>query len=723
MKTVKTHDHTMKKILTLLICLICASSMKADEGMWMLNRLSEATLKQMKAMGLELSAKDLYNPYGTSLKDAVVSFGGFCTGVVVSPDGLVFTNHHCGFDNIQQHSSTEHDYLKNGFIARTRAEELPNPDLFVSFLVRTEDVTQRVLGSVPANATELEREEIIDSICSLIQNEVLENDSTLSPIVSPYFAGNEYYLSVYKDYRDVRLVFAPPSSVGKFGGDTDNWVWPRHTGDFSVFRIYADKNNKPATYSEDNVPYHPVRYAPISLKGYQEGSFSMTIGFPGETSRYLSSFGIQERMEGWNAAMIQVRGVKQAIWKKHMDANAAIRIMYDSKYASSSNYWKNSIGMNESIEKLHVLEQKRELEQKLNDWISQRPMERAKYANVISKLKESYAKRKDGVRTFYFLVESFFSSSDLMQIALQVMSTDFSEDEEEGMAQLRRIVEGYKDIDLNVDKEVLVAMLQNYKEQVKNTENALPDTYARIDTLYGGNIQKFVDDIYANTAFTSEDSLLVLLQKEPDKIMADPMMATTLDMYLKLMELRMKNREESFAIEENERLLNAAIREMDMSQAYYSDANSTMRMSFGTVKSYTMANGQNSGFYCGTHGLIAKASIQSQNKDYFLEDEMVDLIQSKKYGPYKDKKSKDMQLCFLTTNDITGGNSGSPVFDGKGQLIGLAFDGNWEAMSSDITFDSDLQRCISVDIRYVLYMIDKWGGASNLINELTLNKK
>jgi len=406
-----------------------------------------------------------------------------------------------------------------------------------------------------------------------------------------------------------------------------------------------------------------------------------------------------------------------------MDANAAIRIMYDSKYASSSNYWKNSIGMNESIEKLHVLEQKRELEQKLNDWISQRPMERAKYANVISKLKESYAKRKDGVRTFYFLVESFFSSSDLMQIALQVMSTDFSEDEEEGMTQLRRIVEGYKDIDLNVDKEVLVAMLQNYKEQVKNTENALPDTYARIDTLYGGNIQKFVDDIYANTAFTSEDSLLVLLQKEPDKIMADPMMAITLDMYLKLMELRMKNREESFAIEENERLLNAAIREMDMSQAYYSDANSTMRMSFGTVKSYTMANGQNSGFYCGTHGLIAKASIQAQNKDYFLEDEMVDLIQSKKYGPYKDKKSKDMQLCFLTTNDITGGNSGSPVFDGKGQLIGLAFDGNWEAMSSDITFDSDLQRCISVDIRYVLYMIDKWGGASNLINELTLNKK
>ncbi|MBQ9287957.1 MAG: S46 family peptidase [Bacteroidaceae bacterium] len=713
----------MKKIFTLLICLICASSMKADEGMWMLNRLSEATLKQMKAMGLELSAKDLYNPYGTSLKDAVVSFGGFCTGVVVSPDGLVFTNHHCGFDNIQQHSSTEHDYLKNGFIARTCAEELPNPDLFVSFLVRTEDVTQRVLGSVPANATELEREEIIDSICSLIQNEVLENDSTLSPIVSPYFAGNEYYLSVYKDYRDVRLVFAPPSSVGKFGGDTDNWVWPRHTGDFSVFRIYADKNNKPATYSEDNVPYRPARYAPISLKGYQEGSFSMTIGFPGETSRYLSSFGIQERMEGWNAAMIQVRGVKQAIWKKHMDANAAIRIMYDSKYASSSNYWKNSIGMNESIEKLHVLEQKRELEQKLNDWISQRPMERAKYANVISKLKESYEKRKDGVRTFYFLVESFFSSSDLMQIALQVMSTDFSEDEEEGMTQLRRIVEGYKDIDLNVDKEVLLAMLQNYKEQVKNTENALPDTYARIDTLYGGNTQKFVDDIYANTAFTSEDSLLVLLQKEPDKIMADPMMAITLDMYLKLMELRMKNREESFAIEENERLLNAAIREMDMSQAYYSDANSTMRMSFGTVKSYTMANGQNSGFYCGTHGLIAKASIQAQNKDYFLEDEMVYLIQSKKYGPYKDKKSKDMQLCFLTTNDITGGNSGSPVFDGKGQLIGLAFDGNWEAMSSDITFDSDLQRCISVDIRYVLYMIDKWGGASNLINELTLNKK
>lgn len=713
----------MKKFFTLLIFIICLAPAKADEGMWMLSHLSAETIKQMQALGLKLTPSQLYNPNGKSLKDAVVSFGGFCTGVVVSPDGLVFTNHHCGFESIQQHSTTEHDYLKNGFVAKTRQEERPNPDLFVSFLLRTENVTNRVLSAIPANADELKREEVVDSVCTLIQNEVLEADSTLSPIVTPYFAGNEYYLSIYRDYHDVRLVFAPPSSVGKFGGDTDNWEWPRHTGDFSVFRIYADKDNMPATYSEDNVPYHATSYAPISLKGYEEGSFSMTIGYPGETNRYLSSYGIRERMEGWNAAMIQVRGVKQDVWKKHMAKDQAIRIKYDSKYSESSNYWKNSQGMNESIEKLHVLDQKRALENKLNEWIKQKPEIRAKYTNVISNLEKAYSDRKENVRIFYYLVESFASSSDLMQIALQLMQTDFSGDEEEGLAAFNKIMNGYKDIDLTVDKEVLIAMLKNYKEQMKGVKNALPDTYALIDSLYEGNIQKYCDDVYAKTAFTSEEKLLELLKTgDVQAINADPIASISMDVFIKMMEIRMASRDQSILIEENERLLNAAMREMDMSQAFYSDANSTMRMSFGTVKSYTMANGQNSGIYCDTHGLLAKAALQNQNKDYLLEDDLIERFKSQKFGKYEDKKSKKMQLCFLSTNDITGGNSGSPVFDGEGKLIGLAFDGNWEAMSSDIAFDAELTRCISVDIRYVLYMIDKWGAAGNLMKELTLQK-
>ena len=710
----------MKRLFTLFIYFIAVLGVHADEGMWMLSHLSAETIKQMQNLGLKLTPQQLYSTSGPSLKDAVVSFGGFCTGVVVSPDGLVFTNHHCGFESIQQHSSTEHDYLKNGFIAHSRAEEAPNPDLFVSFLLRTEDVTQRVLSAIPEYASEETRELVVDSICTLIQNEVLEQDSTLSPIVTPYFAGNEYYLSVYRDYHDVRLVFAPPSSVGKFGGDTDNWVWPRHTGDFSVFRIYADKDNKPATYSEDNVPYHPVTYAPISLNGYREGDFSMTIGYPGETNRYLSSYGIRERMEGWNAAMIQVRGVKQDIWRKAMDANERIRIMYDSKYAESSNYWKNSIGMNESIEKLGIIPQKQALERKMEQWAMQKPVERMKYTRVLDKLGTAYNARRESVRTFYFLVESFFNSSDLLSVALQLMQTDFSSTEEEGMRQLAQIMENYKDIDLDLDKQVLTAMLENYREQMKGVAGALPETYEKIDTLFGGNCQAYVDDVFARTAFTTEDSVLALLQKDLQELNNDPLMSLSIDVMIKLMEIQQECKEESLTIEENERLLNAALRELDMDQVYYSDANSTMRMSFGTIKSYTMANGQNSGVYCGTDGLLAKAARQEQNKDFRLEADLIERFKSRDFGRYRDKKSRDMQLCFLSTNDITGGNSGSPVFDAKGQLIGLAFDGNWEAMSSDIAFDAQLTRCISVDIRYVLYMIDKWGADEALLKELTL---
>ena len=340
-------------------CLLLALASHADEGMWMLGNLNRQTRKAMKELGLEMPASRLYNPRKPSLKDAVVSFGGFCSGVVVSEDGLVLTNHHCGFSSVQQHSSVEHDYLKDGFVARNRSEELPNPELYVRFLLRTEDVTKRVLKHVTPRMTEAERSSVVDSMMLAIGAEVSAADSTLVGVVDAYYGGNEFWLSVYRDFNDVRLVFAPPSSIGKFGWDNDNWMWPRHTGDFCVFRIYADKNNRPADYSPDNVPYHPSYVAPISLDGYREGSFCMTLGYPGSTERYLSSYGIEEMTQTANQAQIDVRGIKQAIWKREMDRNDSIRIKYASKYDESSNYWKNSIGMNRAVRKLKVLEKKR----------------------------------------------------------------------------------------------------------------------------------------------------------------------------------------------------------------------------------------------------------------------------------------------------------------------------------------------------------------------------
>ena len=415
----------MKFRLTVLIVFsLCLSNVFADEGMWLLGNLrkNKQTDRVMKELGLQMPVNKIYDPKKPCLADAVVSFGGFCSGVVVSEDGLVFTNHHCGFSSIQQHSSVEHDYLKDGFFARSLEEELPNPELYVRFLLRTEDVTKRVLSAARHAKTETERRVAVDSIMNVIGLEVSEKDSTLTGIVDAYYAGNEFWLSVYRDYNDVRLVFAPPSSVGKFGWDTDNWMWPRHTGDFSVFRIYANTKNGPADYSPDNVPYHPEYVAPISLDGYKEGSFCMTLGYPGSTERYLSSFGIEEMMNGMNQAMIDVRGVKQAIWKREMDRRDSIRIKYASKYDESSNYWKNSIGTNKAIRKLKVLDKKRQAEEALRQWIQKTPAEREKLLHLMSSLELNYKDRKEVNRAMSYFGESFINGPELVQFALTILN-------------------------------------------------------------------------------------------------------------------------------------------------------------------------------------------------------------------------------------------------------------------------------------------------------------
>lgn len=709
-----------KRLLSLLGLCLLVSVLHADEGMWMLGNLNKQTRQVMKELGLQMPADKLYNPKRPSLKDAVVSFGGFCSGVVVSDDGLVFTNHHCGFSSIQQHSTVEHDYLKDGFVAHKRSEELPNPELYVRFLLRTDDVTKRVLGAVQPGMTETERTAAVDSMMLVIGEEVSHKDSTLIGIVDAYYGGNEFWLSTYRDFNDVRLVFAPPSSVGKFGWDTDNWEWPRHTGDFSVFRIYADKNNRPADYSPSNVPYHPEYVAPISLDGYREGTFCMTLGYPGSTERYLSSFGIEEMMNNNNQAQIDVRGVKQAIWKREMDKRDSIRIKYASKYDESSNYWKNSIGVNRAIRKLHVLDKKRSMEQEIRRWIQQTPEERENLLHLFSDLELNYKNRREANHAQAYFVESFLNGPELIQLALSILNFDFEGEQKTVIANLKAIVEKYANLDIDIDKEVFTALLKEYRSKVDTTY--LPDLYRTIATEYGGNEQTYVDSLYAKTELATPRGLQRFLEQDSTyRIYDDPAITLSIDLLTKFFDMNVQMQQNSAEILRSERLLNSAVRRMYASRNFYPDANSTMRLSFGTICGYTPFDGGEYDYYTTTRGILEKVRAHVDDVDFEVQPELLSLFSSRDFGRYADEKG-EMNVCFISNNDITGGNSGSAMFNAKGELLGLAFDGNWEAMSSDILYEPKMQRTIGVDVRYMLFIMEKYGKAGNLIKELKIGK-
>lgn len=711
----------MKLGLTVIVAfLLCATNLCADEGMWLLGNLrkNKQVGRVMRELGLQVPVKKLYDPKKPSLADAVVSFGGFCSGVVVSEDGLVFTNHHCGFGSIQQHSSVEHDYLKDGFVARDLHEELPNPELFVRFLLRTEDVTKRVLSAAKHTYTESERRRAVDSIMNVIGLEITDRDSTLVGIVDAYYGGNEFWLSVYRDFNDVRLVFAPPSSVGKFGWDTDNWMWPRHTGDFSVFRIYADEQNRPADYSPENVPYRPEYVAPISLDGYKEGSFCMTLGYPGTTERYLSSYGIDEMMNGINQAMIDVRGAKQTIWKREMDRHPDIRIKYASKYDESSNFWKNSIGTNKAIRHLKVLEKKRAAEAVLREWIQAHPSEREKLLRLFSSLELNYGNRRETNRALAYFGESFMNGPELVQLALEILNFDFEAEEKTVVNRMKKLLEKYNNLDLSIDKEVFAAMLSEYRRKVD--EKYLPAMYAKIDTTYGGNIQAYVDSLYAQSKITSPAGLKRFLERDSTyNLIEDPAVSLSLDLIVKYYEMNQAISEVSDQIEQDERQFNAAMRRMYDDRNFYPDANSTMRLSFGTIGGYTPFDGATYDYYTTVKGIFEKVKEHAGDIDFVVQPELLTLFSSGDFGRYADEKG-EMSVCFISNNDITGGNSGSAMFNAKGELLGLAFDGNWEAMSSDIVFEPDLQRCIGVDVRYMLFIIEKYGKAGHLIQDLKI---
>lgn len=703
------------KVKALLISALMAAApaAHADEGMWTLYNLPQAVYDQMKGYGFELPYNDLYGSKD-AVKNSVVLFGGFCTGVVVSPDGLVFTNHHCGFDAIRRHSTVEHDYMLNGFYAKDYKDELPNENLFVSLMEKQEDVTER-LKALGIDALDDDKQaQLIDSVAAAMTEEARKADKGLHVEIDPYYEGNQYFATTYRMFTDVRLVFTIPKSMGKFGGETDNWMWPRQTCDFSVFRIYADpKTNGPADYSKDNVPYKAESWAKVSLEGYKDGDFAMTLGYPGSTERYLSSYGIREMRDAGNATRVQVRGVKQEIMKRHMMKDAAVRIKYDSKFAQSANYWKNSMGMNKCIDSIGIIAQKQDYENRIRQYQDKTGYLKGKLDfDLMSRL---YGERFDRMRAFYYWNETFRGTNELATRAMKICNgMEVKGPENDSLKQYNEFEDNSDQWDEALDKEVFATLLDNYRKHV--SKEYLPSLYKTIDKKFKGSCKAYVDNLYKKSVLMKKGAKIYFNKKEYKK---DP----GVQLGLSLMEYLADQREAlgalSDSIDLQEKYLCAARLRMEEDMPHYSDANMTMRLSYGRVGGFTM-NGSPSGYYTTAESIVEKMNKGKDFADYYAEPVMKELLSAKDFGKYQDKTTGKMQLCFLTSNDITGGNSGSPMFNGKGELIGLAFDGNWDSLSSDIYFEKNLARCIGADIRYVLFMMDKWGHADRLLKEMNV---
>ena len=691
----------MKKLFLTLAAMTIAFTAAADEGMWLLPYLQKMNIKDMKAKGLKLSAEDIYSINKSSLKDAIVIFGGGCTGEIVSDKGLIFTNHHCGYGSIQALSSIEHDYLKNGFWANSHAEELPCPGLSVRFVRKIEDVTAQILGNVPSICGEQERAKIvsqnIEGLTKEMNSSLLEGQT--SHIVA-FFGGNQYFAFVYEVYNDVRLVGTPPSSIGKFGGDTDNWMWPRHTGDFSIFRVYANKENKPAAYSKDNVPYKAPRHLEISLNGVNEGDFTMIMGFPGSTTRYMTSYEIDQMLEVDNPQRIYIRGERQAILWEAMEASDEIRIKYASKYAGSSNYWKNSIGMSRGITKLGVKAQKQAEEAAFQKWANENTLPEEGFIDALDEMKQSVEKLTPIEGTIQYLNEAFLRGIEIISASR--------------IATARRLDGFYKDYDAALDCKVAKRMMTIARENM--APEALPSIYTEvIDKEFGGDIEKYVDWLYANSAFSSLEKAKALSDEERKADPAAQLAASVVEKYNSYIPAL---REHSPQQNKAHRLYVAGLMKMQPEKAWYSDANFTIRCTYGNVLPYNPADAITYNYYTTLEGVIAKEDT-SNPLEFTVEPKLKELYAKKDYGRYADKNGR-LRVGFLCNLDITGGNSGSPVLDGNGRLVGLAFDGNWEAMSGDVAFEPELQRCIAVDIRYVLFVVDKFAGCKHIMSELDI---
>ena len=692
------------------------------EGMWLPLLISQ-NYEQMRQLGLRLRPEQLYSVNQSSLKDAIVWFGGFCTGEIISSEGLILTNHHCGYDAIQSLSTVEKNHLQNGFWAKTKQEELPSKGLFVKFLVRIDDVTQRVMGEI-GQLTGAEREQKLALLARTITQEIKGNSDYDVQFKSMYY-GSEFYVYIYETFPDVRLVGTPHESIGKFGGDADNWMWPRHTGDFSLFRVYAGPDGKPAPYSPSNVPLKPKHFLPVSNKGVEKDDYAMILGFPGRTERYLTAEMLRLRFEQSSPARIKLRNIRLQTWKEFMDADPAIRLQYASKYARIANYWKYFIGQNRGLRRLRTIDLKEQEEQKFQQWVKQNPQRQQTYGSVIDNVRTACTDfRAYNLSVTYF--GECLTAPEILTLASQFRAlqgileqTDPSQDQiNKTVDALRKQVdEHFKDYHLPADRKVLALL---YREAYKDLpREQLPGVFMEIEKKYKGDFFKYAEQLYAKSMFADRARVDAFLAKPNAKALKnDPAMKLLVDVAMNhYMRIEPKNAEFTAKTQENLRLYVQGLREMNPDRQFYPDANSTMRVTYGQVKDYAPADAVKYHYLTTAEGIYDKEN--PDDPEFVVPTELMELIRRKDYGRWATKDGQ-MPVCFITTTDITGGNSGSPVINGEGELIGLAFDGNWEAMTGDLVYDPRLKRTINVDIRYVLFIIDKVGGAGNLIQEMKI---